>query len=960
MGPPAAAERKRVSVFSKLGLACAAALAFGVQFGGQAQPVQPAAKASPARWAHESSDLRPDPRIRFGALPNGMRYALIRNATPPGEASLRLHIGAGSLHERDDQQGLAHFLEHMVLNGTRNVPEGEFVRRLERHGLKFGPDTNASTSFDETIYKLELPETDAATLDTATFLLREVAGEAILDSAAIQSERGIILSEERTRATPSQRIFEDEIAFLLKGDLLPRRMPIGKTDIIATAPRERFVDFYDRYYRPDNAVFVAVGDFDLDAMEARIRSQFGTWTARGPAGADPAPPALAPRGTETRLLVEPGGPARVTATWVRPADLRPDGKARRAERLVESLALSILNRRLRRIANGEAPPFIGASAGRAELAERVELVQVSAVARPGEWQEALAAIEQEQRRAIRHGFTRAELDREITERRRNITASVAAAKTFSSAALAERLVDAAHDDEVMTAPADDLARFEEAVRTLTSAQVGVAARSLFEGQGPLVYMTSPTAIEGGEQALRAAWNASLASAVSPPQPTADKSWPYESFGTPGTVAERRELADLGATLVRFANGVKLTVKPTRFKDDEIFVTARFGGGIMSMPRDRITPRWGIGAFPQGGLARLDQEELEQVLSGTVYGAAIGLDDDAYGLRGRTRPADFARQMQILAAFATDPGWRPSGWERGRSAASTIHAQLRSTPGGVFGRDSGALLRSGDRRWAFPTEEEMRASSIADLKQALAPALASAPIEVLVVGDVTVDEAIRQAAATFGALPPRTPLTQDPALAQIRFPAPGLVRLTHEGRADQGMAFIAWPTTDFYADQKLGRTLNLLGQVFQLRLTDEIREKQGTTYSPGAGHIGSDTYKGYGYMSAQIQASPDKLEAFLADAAKIARDLAGTPILADELQRARKPLIESLQRQRGSSNSWWLQSLTGIHDRPEVAESIRVSIPQYEAITPDDLQAAARRFLVEEKAWKAIVVPKAGS
>ncbi|HEY5721989.1 MAG TPA: insulinase family protein [Allosphingosinicella sp.] len=946
-----------MSVFRKLGLAGALALAVAVQFGGHAQSTGPVAKPTPVRWAHQSSDLRPDPRIRFGTLPNGMRYALMKNATPPGEASLRLHIGAGSLNERDDQRGLAHFLEHMVLNGTRNVPEGEFVRRLERHGLKFGPDTNASTSFDQTIYMLELPETDPETLDTATFLLREVAGEALLDSAAIQSERGIILSEERSRASPTQRIFEDEIGFMLKGDLLPRRIPIGETEIIRTAPRERFVDFYDRYYRPDNAVFVAVGDFDLDAMEARIRAQFGTWRARGPAGADPEPAALAPRSTETRLLVEPGGPARVTATWVRPPDLRPDTRARRLSRTVESLAISVFNRRLKRIANGESPPFIGASAGRGDLAERAEFVQVSAVARPGEWRTALEAIEQEQRRLIRHGFTPVELEREIVERRTAMTASAAAAKTFSSPGLAGRLIDAAHDDEVMTTPADDLALFEEAVRGLDAAGLTTAARGLFEGQGPLVYMTSPAPVEGGEQALLAAWRTSLATAVAPPLLTTDKAWPYAGFGTPGTVAERRELADLGATLVRFANGVRLTVKPTAFKDDEILVTARFGGGIISLPADRITPAWGLGAFPQGALGKLDQEELEQVLSGTVYGVSMGMDDDAYALRGRTRPADFARQMQILAAYATDPGWRPAGWDRGRSAASTIHGQLRSTPGGVFNRDSGALLHSGDRRWAFPTEEEMRVSSIADLKRVLEPALVSAPIELVVVGDVTVDEAIRQAAATFGALPPRTPPARDPALAQIRFPAPGLVRLTHEGRADQGMAFIAWPTTDFYADQKLARTLNLLGQVLQLRLTDEIREKQGTTYSPGAGHSGSDIYEGYGYMAAQIEAPPEKLEAFLADAARIARGLGEKAIGPDELQRARKPLVENLQRQRASSNGWWLQTLARIQERPEVAESIRVSIGQYESITPVELQAAARRYLVDEKAWKALVVPK---
>ncbi|MGH8571028.1 MAG: M16 family metallopeptidase, partial [Gammaproteobacteria bacterium] len=221
-----------MKVLGKVGLAALAlALAGLIQAVGLAAP-----RAAPAagRWAHESSDLAVDPRIRYGVLPNGMRYALMKNGTPPGEASLRLHIGAGSLAEQDDQSGLAHFLEHMVLNGTRNVPEGDFVRRLERHGLRFGPDTNASTSFDRTLYMLELPETDAATVDTALFLLREVAGEATLDSAAIESERGIILSEERSRASPGQRIFEDEIAFMLKGDLLPRRIPIGTTEVIRT------------------------------------------------------------------------------------------------------------------------------------------------------------------------------------------------------------------------------------------------------------------------------------------------------------------------------------------------------------------------------------------------------------------------------------------------------------------------------------------------------------------------------------------------------------------------------------------------------------------------------------------------------------------------------------------------------------------------------------------------------
>jgi zinc protease len=924
----------------------------------RAEAPKAAAAAVPAdAWAHGSSDLQPDSNVRFGTLPNGMRYAIMKNATPPGEASLRLRIDAGSLNEAEDQRGLAHFLEHMVLNGTKNVPEGEFVRRLERHGLKFGPDTNAYTSFDETVYMLDLPETDAETVDTALFLLREVAGEATLDPKAIDAERGIILSEERTRATPQLRVFIDEIGYMVKDDLLAQRLPIGQTEIIRTAPRERLARFYEGYYRPERATLIATGDFDVAAMETKILNLFGNWQGKGAPAADPAPPKLGDRDTEARVYVEAGAPTRASISWVSPPDLRPDTRARRLERLVEQLGLRIVNRRLERLATSAAPPFIGAGAQRNEQAGRAEVVQMIAVAQAGQWQPALAAIEQEQRRAVKHGFTQAELDREIAELRAALTAAAAGAATRPSAQLAQGLVGAVNDDEVFTTPAANLALFEEGVKGLTADRVAEATRGLFKGEGPLVYLTSPTPVDKGEQAVLAAYEGSRGKEVAAPEVQQAKAWPYESFGAPGAVAERRELPGLDATAVRFANGVRLTVKPTKFKNDEILVGVRFGNGMMAMSRPSLALAIPMG-FPAGGLGQLTYEEMEQVLTGTVYGVDAGVGEDAFQLQGRTRPQDFARQMQVLAAYAKDPGWRPTGWDRLRAISGTIHDQLESTPGGVFNRDAAGLLHAGDGRWAFPSREEIAASSIGDAKKLLGPALASGPMEVIVVGDISVDEAIRQTAATFGTLPPRKPMPVPAAAAQTRFPAPaGIVRLSHGGRADQGLAFIAWPTTGFYADQKRTRTLNLLAQVLQLRLTEEIREKQATTYSPNAGHAPSEAFAGYGYLSAQIEAPPERLEGFLADAAKIARDLAERPIDADEINRARRPLVENIQRQR-AANQWWLSELATVQERPEAAESIRLGLAQYASITAADLQQAARQYLLPAKAYKLVVTPKA--
>jgi zinc protease len=351
------------------------------------------------------------------------------------------------------------------------------------------------------------------------------------------------------------------------------------------------------------------------------------------------------------------------------------------------------------------------------------------------------------------------------------------------------------------------------------------------------------------------------------------------------------------------------------------------------------------------------EDMQEALNDRVYSAVLGADEADFLLGGVTRPADLAVEMQVLAASMTDPGWRPAGWNRLRSLSGTIHDQLASTPSGVFARDARVLLHDGDRRWATPTREEMAASSIADARAVLDEPLARAPIEVTIVGDVDVEEAIRQTAATFGALPPRADIPE-PA-ERIRFPAGTAepIRLTHRGRADQGLAYIAWPTQGFYDSPRQARALNLLSSVFQLRLIQKIREEQGTTYSPQASHDPSEAYPGYGLLSARIEARPEALAGFLRDAEAIAADLRDRPIDADEMERARRPLVDSIQRAR-HGNAWWIGNLARIQTDPRVTAMIQSQLADYAAMTPAELQAAARAFLVPGRAWKAIVVPEA--
>jgi len=925
-----------------------------------AQTAAPVA-TSATPWPQAASDLPADPAVRFGSLPNGMRYAILRNATPPNQAALRLRFDAGSLHERDDQKGLAHFLEHMAFNGSTNIPEGEMTKTLERLGLSFGGDTNAFTSFDQTAYTLNLPNTTDAVVDASLFSLREVAGELLFDSAAVDRERGVIVGEERTRDTPSLRATKALLPFLAPGQRLADRLPIGDLDIIRTAPRDRFVDFYRAYYRPERATLIAVGDFDVDAMEAKIRAKFADWTNPAPNGADPDLGQVAPRQAETHIHVEAGTQSTAQIFWTVPHDPSPDTVAERRKDLVRSLALAVLNRRFAEIARSANPPFLGGGAGYQSLYDTVDAGTLVVAFNPGGWKTAIERAEQEQRRLVQHGVGQAELEREITEYRTGLQAAAAGAATRQTPGLAGSLLGTVNDDEVFTTPAEDLRQFDAAVAAITVAEVNAAAVATFSGNGPLAFVTTPVAIEGGEAAVTTALEASRLVPVTAPVIAAAVAWPYSSFGMPGQPSAQTEIADLGATLITFPNGVRLTVKPTTFTDDQIVISVRAGNGTLDLPTDQAVPMWAAGsAVTEGGLGKLTKTELDRATASNVVSVGFGADPDAFQFSGGTRPADLALQMQLLAAYFTDAGWRPEPFAQVKGQIGTQLDQITATPGGAFARYGTPMLYSGDKRFGLPTPAEIEAARLDELRQLITGSLARGPIEVVIVGDVTVDDAIAQTAATFGALPTR-PVAMTPSTAQahVAFPAPTArpVELNHTGAAAQALGYVAWPTLDAIGDRKPSRIVNLLARVLQLRVTDELREKQGVAYSPGASATASVVFPDFGYAFVQAEVPPEALPGFFDSVDTVATALRDAPVTADELNRARLSAVESIRRSQ-ATNGYWLGALENVYRDPTQVTAIRTAISDLESITPDDIQTAARTYLLPDHAWRAQVTAQA--
>lgn len=908
-------------------------------------------------WAQAASDIPADSNVRFGVLPNGMQYAVLRNATPAGQASLRLRIDAGSLMENEDQLGLAHFMEHMAFNGTTNIPENDLLRILERLGLAFGADTNASTGFDQTIYMLELPRTNDETVDASLHIMREQVSEALMASDAVDAERGVIEGEERTRNTPQLRVQKAQLGLIAPGQRLSNRFPIGDLNIIRNAPRERFVEFYRAYYRPSRATLVAVGDFDVDVMEAKIRSAFESWQPSGAEGPEPDLGVVAQRGPQTRVMVEPGTQSLVQINYVRNPDLDPDTVGERRENLIRNLGLSVLNRRLGEIARGDNPPFLGGFASNSTVADSLSIGTVAAAFNPGGLNRALETVEQEQRRLVQFGIADAELQREITDTRTSLQNAVTAAATRTTSALANGLVGAVNGDNVFSSPATNLDLFNAAVEGLTPAQVTAAVRPVFEGQGPVVLVTSPVEIEGGEAAVTAALEASRATAVTARADDAEMEWPYTDFGTPTQPSARTEIADLGVTRVDFPNGVRLFVKPTDFRDNQILVNVRTGIGELALPTDRVTSMaMASSVLGAGGTAKLTVDQLTRVLSGKTYSVNAGLGTDAYTLSGSTKPEDLQLEMQVLTAYLVDPGLRAAPFELARSQYPQQLAQARATPGGVLGRDLGGLLASGDKRDTTPTAEEVAAMSLDEIRAGVTEGRAHGPIDIVMVGDVTVDDAIASVANTFGALPDRGPEAAPLAGSDVRhFPAPSAepIQLKHEGPGEQAIGLAAWPTTDAIGDRTEARQLSILNAVVQLRLNEEVREKLGIAYSPGSSASSSSVFEDYGYLLMLAETRPESLPALFAAFDSITASLRDTPITDDELLRARAPVVESLRRSQ-ADNGYWVSQLADAGRKPETFDEMRSHVADYEAVTPADIQRLARQYLTPQTAWRLTV------
>jgi zinc protease len=932
----------------------------------------PAPSRAPANavWPWEGSDLKTDPAVVYGQLPNGLRYAIRPNKLPEGSVVLRFRIKAGSRYERDDQQGFSHFIEHMAFNGSTNIPEGELTKTMERLGSSFGSDVNAHVNLDEVMYKLDLPRADEGRLETALKIFRETGDRLLFDEAAIKREMGVVLSELNDGDTPFRRVSRRTSAFTRPDDIATKRPPIGERSVIESANSAKLRAFYDMWYRPDRAILVISGDVDVEATKAFIAAQFSDWTPKTSAKPPEPDDGKWPQAQLRALIqVEPDLPSVVSVAAMRPDEFdygELDRSDWRKWWLLNTLASDIFERRLATMQLVDNPPATGVGFDQSS-GDNGWTATLWVTPRDQDWQRGLTASVIELRQAIEGGFNAAEIAEAIKERRLGYDRSIAEASTRRTVSLAGSVMSALAEDSVYMTPEDRKKLFEEVVPTATPEALKAAFAWWWQGVEPALVLMRKTPLPGGEEALKAAWRAAWQAPLPARAAYVRAQYTPIDIGPPGQVVTTQVRHDPDATIARFANGVTLAFKQTQFTAGRVNVSVNFGAGSLAFPLDdQYWTSFASSAWNGDGVGQLTRDQMITALAGrTTSLASASVGTASSGLAASVATADLVEQLQVMLSQVQEPRLGPRATTLLRDQLRTSWDSIALTPSSVFGLNASSFFYRGLPSFEVPSLESYLASDETIARSRLRTILAQAPMNITIVGDTTLEAAQSAVARTFGALPARTGLT--PGFDQLRAwqnVAPGGPPriLRHKGTQNQAILHVTWATPGVRRVQ-MSNDLYVLGQILQLRLTAKVREAAGESYSPDGGWTG-ETLVDKGRLYAHASIAPTHIDQVNAMIDEIARDLGTQGPTADELQRVVGPLLESRARSR-QTNGYWsgLLMSMGLPKAPGAQTGDPLELQKrveqrVRSITPAKLRQLAARYMVPSNAIRVQVLPEA--
>lgn len=893
-----------------------------------------------------------DPAVRTGTLPNGLKYYVRQNGRPANRVLLRLAVKTGSLDEADDQQGLAHVVEHMAFNGSEHFKPGELVSYFESTGARLGPHVNAYTGFEETVYMLDLPSDKPDVVAKGFTAFGDFATGLSLDAKEIDKERGVVIEEWRGGLGAGSRIRDKQIPVLFYKSRYAERLPIGKPEILRTFAPARLRAFYDTFYRPDKMAVVAVGDMDAQKLEDLVKNTFGPLKARTPA--PPERKVDVPLHKDTLIsIVTDNEVTQSSVSLVRKRPRSPSGTVADYRReLVQRFFEQMLNDRFDELARRPDAKFLGAGMFGENLSKDVQTVSLGANVQSGKIAEGLAAVAIEAKRAREFGFGAGELDRAKKWMSAFYERAYTERGKTESGSFAQEYLNHFLEGEPSPGIEYEYKLVQQLLPGITAAEVTALGKTLLADESRVILATSPQKADvpvPTEDELRKALAAAEAAPVTPWNDTTATRELLEKKPEPAAVTPVRTVDAIGLTIVKFANGVEAWLKPTDFKNDQVvFGLQAKGGTSLAPPEDFIEASLSTAYVNLSGAAGLKALDMQKLLAGKLASASPFASLSTHGFSGAAAPAQLETALQLLYARFTQPGDDPEAFELMKRQLNAFVANRLDDPGTVFG-DKVDEINSSNHYTSKPLTPARvnaldRAKMLAFYKQRFANA---ADFTFFMVGTFKIDEAMPLLQRYVGGLPSTGQATSNFKDVGITFPAAPekvTVEKGREPKSETVISFFADPPGDDPMEQE--RVL-AAADVLEIALRDILREELGQTYTVSADLAQNLPQRGGGHIQVSFGASPENIGKMTARVMEEVERLKKEGPTEDLVNRAKETARRNYETQL-KQNNYWLLRFQAVKLWGQDPTIIAKRVERINALTPASIQDAFKKYFPADR------------
>ena len=910
-----------------------------------------------------------DPLVVRGTLSNGIRYYIRHNEEPRDRAQISLVVKAGSIHEEEHQQGLAHYVEHMAFNGTERFAKQEIIEYLESIGSSLGADVNASTGFERTAYFLEVPTDDPEITETAFQILSDWAYAVTFDPEEVELERGVILEEWRLSQGFYSRYRSTLFRLIFGTALYAQRAPIGLTEVIESANAELLREYYDRWYRPGLMAVIAVGDFDVKAMEAKVKQHFAP-PPEGEAGHERAVAGIAtsspvvniPGHTEPEIGVftdaESPGTQFVLIRKLAPDKGQTKSDFRRS--MVERLAFMMLNARLFERAQEADAPYLVADGGRSPYVERLDILTFSAWVESGGIEAGLQAVLEELQRIRLHGFTEGELAREKSNLLSQAESYYRQREQIPSRNFVNEYTDHFLNGTPVPGIEAEWALYQELLAEITLSEFAAVIEPWTKSEDTSLLVVRPDDTVGGsDDALSSATLAQLHNASTlDVEPYADELGDVPlmpAIPTPGSITGEEHIESIDAQRWTLSNGVTVIAKQTDFRDDEVeFVAFSPGGHSLVADEDHVSARFATALAIGSGVGPHDSVALDKLLAGKRVSVSPYIGELFEGFIGNASPEDMETMFQLISLYSTTPRFDPVFFDQYVTRLISVAEFYAAEPDLVLFDKVNVVLSQNHLRARPLTVELVEELDLERAAAVYADRFADMGDATFVFVGAFEWETLRSLTVTYLASLPTAGRVEEWRDTGID-PPPGIKEhVVHKGVEPRSNSVLVY-AGDMEWSREEDLKLNVASEMLGIRLRERVREELGGTYSIVAYASGSSLPDPEYLIQIIFGSDPSRTEELFGE---VLNEVAWLREGGEQeyLDKA-KELLRTSREEDLRENAFWLYQIMGALQMGEPFEAVVGFDEILDAITLQDIAAVARRYFTEDRYIRVVLRPE---